>query len=188
MRDGPGTKERIGQAALRLFVEKGITETTVRDITAAVGITEGAMYRHYPSKEQLAWDLFSTNYTAFADELERVRAEHPTLKAQLQAMIRTFCAFFEKDPVLFSFLLLAQHSEARKVTPEMPSPVQVVRRSIVEAMARGEIPEADPDVATACVLGIVLQVAVFKVYERIEQSLTSLSEALFAACWRALQS
>jgi hypothetical protein len=36
------------------------------------------------------------------------------------------------------------------------------------------------------VLGIVLQVAVFKIYRRLDQNLASLAEVLVAACWRVL--
>ena len=41
------TRDRIEQAAVRLFVEKGVAETTVRDIARAVGLSEGALYRHF---------------------------------------------------------------------------------------------------------------------------------------------
>ena len=181
-----GTKARIAREALRLFVEKGIAETTIRDITAAVGVTEGALYRHYESKEALAWELFSSNFVAFATRMDAVRREHGELCTRLDIMIRMFCAFFDEDPVLFSFLLLAQHSEARKVTPEMPHPVTIMRACIEEGMRRREIPEADPDLATAVVLGIVLQAATFKVYGRLERDLGEVAPELVRACWRAL--
>jgi hypothetical protein len=53
-------------------------------------------------------------------------------------------------------------------------------------MAHGEIPAGDPNVAAAMVLGIVLQVAIFKIYQRLTQSLTSLAEVLVEASWRVL--
>ena len=186
MRDGRRTKERIARTALSLFVEKGITETTVRDIAGAAGLAEGTLYRHYAGKEDLAWDLFSTHYTAFARELEQAQAKHQALRAKLQAMIRQFCAFFDEDPVLFSYLLLAQHAQLKKVTPEMPSPVAVLRDVLAAGIEGREVPQTDPEVATALVLGVVLQVAVFKVYGRIPESLSSLAEPLVAACWRVL--
>ena len=186
MRDGKATKEKIGQTALRLFVEKGITGTTIRDLAAAAGIAEGTLYRHYDSKDQLAWQLFSENFTAFALELDRLQEGHQGARAKLEAMIHQFCAFFDRDPVLFSYLLLAQHEQFKKVTQEMPSPVRVLRRVIEDGMARGEIPAGDSTVATAMVLGVVLQVAIFKIYEGIDRDLSSLGATLCDATWRVL--
>ena len=186
MRPKDQTKELIGRTALALFVEKGIDGTTIRDIAAAAKIAEGTLYRHYSGTDALAWDLFSHHYTAFALELHRIQTGHATLRAKLDAMVRQFCTFFDDDPVLFSYLLLAQHGQLQKVTEDMPNPVEVLREVLAGGMDRGEIPAGDPDLAAALVMGIVLQVAVFKIYQRLTQSLTSLAEFLVAACWRVL--
>jgi AcrR family transcriptional regulator len=162
MRPKDQTKELIARTALRLFVEKGIDGATIRDIAAAAGIAEGTLYRHYPGKNALAWDLFSSNYAAFALELHRLQAGQATLRAKLEAMVRQFCAFFDQDPVLFSYLLLAQHGQLQKVTPDLPNPVEVVREVLAAGMDRGEI------------------------YRRLDQNLASLAEVLVAACWRVL--
>ena len=176
----------IARTALLLFVEQGITETTIRDIAGAAGIAEGTLYRHYESKDQLAWELFSTNYLAFALELDRLQQDYDTLKDKLAAMIRQFCAFFDRDPVLFSYLLLAQHAQLKKVTPEMQTAVTVLQKVIAQGMAKGEVPEMEVELAAAMVLGVVLEVAIFKAYNRITQDLSQLSETLVAACWRVL--
>jgi AcrR family transcriptional regulator len=186
MRDGSKTKELIARTALQLFVEKGVTETTIRDIASAAGIAEGTLYRHFDSKDQLAWELFSTNYLAFARELDRLQEEYDTLQDKLAAMVRQFCAFFDRDPVLFSYLLLAQHGQLKKVTPEMETAVTVLQKVIAQGMARGEAPEMEVELAAAMVLGVVLEVAIFKAYSRINQDLSQLSETLIAACWRVL--
>ncbi|MHB8066802.1 MAG: TetR/AcrR family transcriptional regulator [Desulfobaccales bacterium] len=186
MRDGSRTKELIARTALHLFVEKGITETTIRDIAGAAGIAEGTLYRHYESKDQLAWELFSTNYVAFARELDRLQEEYDTLKDKLTAMIRQFCTFFDRDPMLFSYLLLAQHAQLKKVTPEMETAVTVLQKVIAQGMERREVPEMEVELAAAMVLGVVLEVAIFKAYGRITQDLSQLRETLTAACWRVL--
>ena len=186
MRDGSKTKELIARTALLLFVEKGITETTIRDIAGAAGIAEGTLYRHYESKDQLAWELFSTNYLAFARELDRLQQDYDTLRDKLAAMIRQFCTFFDRDPVLFSYLLLAQHAQLKKVTPEMQTAVTVLQKVIAQGMARREVPEMEVELAAAMVLGVVLEVAVFRAYNRITQDLSQLRETLVAACWRVL--
>jgi AcrR family transcriptional regulator len=187
MRNAARTKERIDETALRLFVENGVTETTVRHIAAVAGIAEGTLYRHYTSKDQLALDLFEGGFTSFASTLERLRREHPTAKAQIEAMIRHFCAFFDRDPVLFSYLLLSQHIQVKKLMPGGPHPLHALRDAIAEGIERGEIPKMDPVVAASMVLGLVVQVAVSKVYGRFEEGLSSHADTLVAAAWRVLE-
>jgi AcrR family transcriptional regulator len=43
----------IQEAAVSLFVRKGISGTSMQDIAAEAGISTGAIYRYYPSKESL---------------------------------------------------------------------------------------------------------------------------------------
>jgi hypothetical protein len=69
----------------------------------------------------------------------------------------------------------------------MANPVESVRGVIADGMARGEIPAGDADLATAMVMGIILQPATFKVYGRIEQPLSDLAPTLSTACWKALR-
>ena len=180
------TRDLIDRNALRLFVAQGIDGTTIRDIADAAGIAEGTLYRHYAGNAALAWDLFSRHFTALALDLQQVQEPHPAWAAKVEAMVRHFCTFFDRDPVLFSYLLLAQHGQLHKVTPDLPNPVDVLRDVMAAGMARGEIPAGDPDVAAALVLGMVLQVAVFRIYQRLDQSLVDLADQLVAACRRVL--
>lgn len=51
------TKEKILEAAIELFSERGVSAVSVRDITKAVGIKESALYNHYKSKDALLDDI-----------------------------------------------------------------------------------------------------------------------------------
>ena len=183
---GELTQGRIELAALALFAEKGVDRTTINDIARSAGIAEGTIYRHYASKEELIWQLFSANYALLAGQLEALQAARPDLRAKLRAMVGLFCALFEQDLDMFSFLLLVQHGQLPRVTPDMNTPVKVLRDVLIAAMAEGEIAHQDPEVATAMVFGIVLQPAVFKVYGRVTRPLGDFADQLAEACWRAL--
>ena len=51
-------KHDIEEAAIRLFARRGLAATTVKDIAGAAGVTEGALYRHWPGKNDMAWELY----------------------------------------------------------------------------------------------------------------------------------
>jgi AcrR family transcriptional regulator len=47
------TRERLFRAALKLFAEKGIAETTVEDITNAADVGKGTFFNYFPSKDHI---------------------------------------------------------------------------------------------------------------------------------------
>ena len=180
------TRQRIEQAATQLFVARGITETSVRDITRAVGISEGALYRHFESKDDLVWQTFEQGYTSFARELESLAARETTTRQKVAAMIRGFCRAHDANPTLFNFLVFVQHGQLAKLAEDAPTPVTVMRAVLARAIAEKEIPTQDVDLATALVLGAVLQPATFAAYGRLALKLEPVSDRLVAAAWAAV--
>lgn len=186
------THQKITLSALELFVSKGIPETSIRDIASRAGVAEGSIYRYFSSKEALAYTLFADNFTNFAKTLEALQAGKNTTAEKLAAMIHGFCALFDEDQALFSFLLLAQHQEMQKLPADAPNPVNVVARVIAEGIARRDIAVAetghalDAELATAMVLGVVLQTATFRIYGRLAQPMSALADQITAAALRVL--
>lgn len=188
MRDGAATREKIDRTAMRLFVEKGIAETTVRDIAGEAGIAEGTLYRHYPSKEELAWQLFVSNFTAVGSRLDQLQKWEGTARTKLDAIIRYFCSIFERDSVTFSYLFLVRHQYMLRLTPRQPNPYLVFRTVIRDGISRGEIPSQDLDVATSMVMGLILQVVDARLLgQRIHQRIDTLADTLISASYRVLK-
>lgn len=180
------TRERINETALRLFADKGVGQTTTKDIAQGAGVAEGTLYRHYEGKDDMIWRLFSSNYIHLADELDRLQEAETALNAKIAVMVRAFCELYEQAPDIFRFLFLVQHGQLDRLSPGMTTPVQVVRDVIAEAIDRGEIPPQDPELGAAMVFGLVTQPAVFKIYGRIQAPLTDLSGRLSRACMHVL--
>ena len=180
------TKDRIELAAIPLFVEKGVAETTVRDIAQAVDISEGALYRHFVSKEELVWQPFERHYVAFAGRLQALADGEPTARGKLAAMIRGFCQAHDDDPTLFRFLLFVQHGQLGKLAADTPTPVTVMHAVLAAGIASGEIPPQDANLATALVFGLVLQPVTFAAYGRLPQAQVPNGDRLVAAAWAAV--
>ena len=47
------TKDRILKTALNLFAQRGFDAVSMRDIAGELGITAGALYRHYAGKQDI---------------------------------------------------------------------------------------------------------------------------------------
>ena len=180
------TRSRIEAAAIRLFVEQGVRETSVRDIARSVGLSEGALYRHFVSKDALVWSLFEQHYGAFARQLRLVAGQEGSSHAKVAAMIREFCRAHDENPTLFRFLLFVQHGQLAKLGTDAVTPVQVIRDVLGAAIASGEIPDQDPDLATALLFGVVLEPVQFAAYGTLPGQMMPLSERLIGAAWAAV--
>ncbi len=180
------TKARVERAALTLFVARGVTETTTREIAMAASIAEGTIYRHFPSKEQLALDLFLRHHRALAEALAGVAQQAQGLRAQIDAIVRCYCEWADDDWTLFAYHLLTQHMFLAMVPEGTPNPVDVLRQVIVQAMTAGEIPSRDADLAAASAIGTVMQPATYKLYGRFEGPLSAHANFFAEAAWAVL--
>jgi AcrR family transcriptional regulator len=180
------TRDRIESAAIHLFVEKSVDGTTVRDIAGRVELSEGALYRHFASKDDLVWQVFEKHYVALADEIRRLAAEARTTKGKIAAIIRGCCKAHDADPTLFRFLLFTQHGQLSKLAPGTPTPVDAVRDVIVGGIRSGDLPDQDANLATALVFGVVLQPVTFSAYGRLPTTLGPIADRLVAAAWNVV--
>jgi AcrR family transcriptional regulator len=180
------TKARVERAALTLFVARGVAETTTREIAMAASIAEGTIYRYFPSKEKLAVDMFLRHHRALAEALDQAQQPHPALRPKIEAIVRCYCEWADRDWTLFAYHLLNQHSFLVQVPDDTPNPVNVVREVIAQAMKAGEIPRRNADLAAASAIGTVMQPATYKVYGRFEGALTAHASFFADAAWAVL--
>lgn len=59
MVNGLSVPERLIEAALDLFAEKGFEATSVQDVVDAAGVTKGAMYHYFASKDELLAEIYA---------------------------------------------------------------------------------------------------------------------------------
>lgn len=57
--DGRTVPERLVEVSLRLFAEKGFEGTSVQDVVLAAGVTKGAMYHYFGSKDDLLAEIYA---------------------------------------------------------------------------------------------------------------------------------
>lgn len=177
----------VERAATELFAAKGVDGVSIGEIAAAAGVSQGALYRHYRSKDELAWTLFSTAYLRTAAELDAIRVRRSAFGARLAAMVAHFCALYDREPALFRFMLIAQHDFLPRLRGDQSTPIEALAKTVEDAVRDGEIGALDPLAATAAILGIVLQTALFDIYGRLSGPLTARAPYLSRAALAAVE-
>jgi len=160
-------RPKIERAALKLFVEEGINSATTRDIADEAGVSEGALYRHYKGKDELAHSLFMETHNRLGEMVVTAAATEGNIDAKVRAIVTAYCTLADEDWLLFSFHLVSLHRFLPYDTTRDDDPVTVTENIIKALMAAGEIPEGDAGLLAAMALGVVLQAGENKVYGRL---------------------
>lgn len=186
------TKARIERAALALFCARGVDAVTTREIAAASGVSEGALYRHYPSKDSLSITMFFAIHARLADEVARAAVSAEKIDDKARAIVAAYVRIADEDWTLFSYHLLTTHRflpyADKTSAAHSTTPVSVVERVIAKAMEKGELPQGDPALKASAALGVVLQTALHKIYGRVEGDLRSHEAPLARAVIAVLKS
>ncbi|MHC4713254.1 MAG: TetR/AcrR family transcriptional regulator [Planctomycetota bacterium] len=178
----------IEDAAVHFFATRGLAGTTIRDIAERAGVTDGALYRHYSGKNEMARRLFAREVERFSTELAGVLFdEAASFEGRVRNAVRFIYRYYKKHPMRFSFVLLTQHGfPAEKILEDSYNPNDMVIRFVSTGMAAGNIEQGDPVFTAALLMGAVLQPVVMHRYGRVKRQPLEGADEVAGACLRML--
>ena len=182
-------KEIIENAAIYLFSTKGLARTTIRDIAGKAGVAEGAMYRHYSGKNDMAWSLFSKEVERFSVGLIPLlfNPEVP-FKSKVCSGIEYMYKYYQDYPNRFAFILLTQHGfPGEKLLDDQTNPNDIIIRFVKENIRCGNIRKADPVILSGLLMGAILQPVLMHWYKRHEIMPEKMSNYVQEACLCMIQ-
>ncbi len=91
--DGERTEAAIREAAVDLFARRGYEAVTTRQIAAAVGVQAAALYRYFPTKEDLLFALMRRHMEALIASWDTVRPADADPVARLSAFVDNHIRF-----------------------------------------------------------------------------------------------
>ena len=135
----PSARELILDAALRIVREQGYSATSVDDLCRAAGVTKGAFFHHFKSKEDLAvmaakhWTQTTeakfarASYHQHADALDRVMAYLEFRRGLIRGEAATFSCYagtvvqetFQSNPVLRDACFDCVEAHAHTLEPDL---------------------------------------------------------------------
>ncbi|MCH2490234.1 MAG: TetR/AcrR family transcriptional regulator [Flavobacteriales bacterium] len=93
MRNATATRQTILLESANLFNTQGYKATSISDITKATGLTKGAIYRHFESKQDLEQQALRELSKLMFQEIRMAIRNAPTFEQKFEAIF----SFFEKN-------------------------------------------------------------------------------------------
>jgi TetR/AcrR family transcriptional regulator len=150
------TGQIILARAIPLFARSGFTGVSMRDIARAVGITQAALYHHYPDKQRL---YLAAMAQAFADKADGIAAaveSGGTPAERLQRFVARFTGLMAGDPD-FRALLQRELLDGDEVRLRMlAEQVFVQPFRAMTRLAQDLAPDCDPHLLAISMAGLVL--------------------------------
>ena len=160
------TRARILDAAEESFARSGYDPTSVDDICSRAGVTKGAFYHHFPSKQAVFIELLNRWLAGLDAELGRARAEASSVPEALMQMAATaqmaIQAQRERLPMFLEFWTKAAHDPAIWEATVAPyRRYQDFFAEMIEAgVAEGTLRPIDPRAAAQALLSLAVGLVV----------------------------
>lgn len=182
-------RERLFNAALRLFAEKGFVETTVEDITNAADVGKGTFFNHFPSKDHILLAFGEMQLGKLQDAVNTARKLNEPMPHFLRALGSRMTQEPTRNPAIIRALLQAYLSttQVREAMIDMQNRVHALHTQMMQlGQDRGEIRSDVPaselaQVFRQTIFGTLL---IWSLYG--DASLHARIEAAFNVLWSGL--
>jgi AcrR family transcriptional regulator len=173
------TRKNILVAASTLFARRGYHKTTITDIAQAIGLTSGAIFHHFPSKDALleavvVW--LARGITTYSDYLKRT---HTGGLSVLEGVVAIMCDHFHRQPEA-TICLAALATEFAGSNHPMEATLKQVYGDFVGTFARvleSHPRVSDPRAAAIAFVGAVQGIAIQGLLRENEHSIDQLANA-----------
>lgn len=139
--NGQTVPERLVEVALRLFAERGFESTSVQDIVAAAGVTKGAMYHYFGSKDDLLAEIYARVLRLQLERLTSfVQQDGPVAERVFAAaadVVVTTIEHLDSTTVFFRSLHQLSADQAREVRRERRRYHDLFRGMLLEGQRSG---------------------------------------------------
>jgi len=188
------TKEKIIAATVKLAMAKGFANTRTAEIAKEAGVSEGLIFKYFPTKNQLFAVIINDNIQRLKSGVQEIiddRNLNPT--AKLISLINFHFRFFIDDRNIVQ--LVFGHSD-RKSMVDIESVIQqgvypyvrLVIKILEEGIKSGEFKPFDPEVTALAIIGSLqvnlINKLILKNNEDMERVKNELIEFILAAIQR----
>lgn len=141
--NGMTVPERLVEVALELFADKGFESTSVQDVVDAAGVTKGAMYHYFASKDELLAEIYARVLRMQLSRLEDFVNAPGTVTERIAAaaadVVVTAIANIPSGKIFFRSLHQLNPEQEQLVRAQRRRYHDMFRQLVVDGQEAGEL-------------------------------------------------
>jgi AcrR family transcriptional regulator len=157
------TRQRIIQAAARLFAQKGHRGATTREIAAAAGVNEVTLFRHFGNKKNLFMAVMSQESPLQSVKVALEKQLTGDYRQDLLTLGNQFLAtmLVRRKQILMSLCAAEQLPDMREIVNQVPAQLRQILGAYLQRQAAcGTTREMNPQMAAQAFFGMLFAFAI----------------------------
>jgi AcrR family transcriptional regulator len=155
------TRDRILDAADRIFVRKGTASGRTQEIADEAGVNKALVHYYFGTKAALADAIFARALGTLVPRIFGILADPGReLEQKVPAIVKEQIDFHTAHPYLAGYMIAELHAHperiARMMTAHGPIPLDVLRRQLREGARAGKLRRISPEQFVANMMGLLL--------------------------------
>jgi AcrR family transcriptional regulator len=137
IRDRERRRQQIIAASKRVFISKGVSKATIKDIAEEAELSPGTLYIYFKNKDELYSSLSIRMLKHLSLRLQRVRERRDlSIEQRINAVKEALCEAYEIDPPVFITLSHLQSSETlENISTDLLEQIMGLSRQSLDTLA-----------------------------------------------------
>ena len=140
-------RQAIIEAGIRIFIDKGVSETTVRDIIRSTGLASGTFYNYFNSKEEVLVAIFDDFAKEIGKSVRDENVQPESFEEFLRIKLTRFFKFVSSKPEIY-MIMSNNHNLVNNFsinTPQIILEIDYLKEEISDYIKKGVFPNFDVD-------------------------------------------
>lgn len=187
-------QDEIVRVAIELAADRGVDAVTTQHMADAMGLTQGAIFRHFPTKDDIWVAAIGWVRSQLMARVEKAAAQGDHPLDSLEQMFHAHIGFIAKHPaiprLIFSDELRNKNPRLKQLVQEILTGYEAKIAALLHAAKEQGLARADLDEQSAATLyigmiqGLVLQSSIFSGQRSLTEQAKKVFPVYLNAVWR----
>ena len=182
-------REEILTALATMLESQPGARITTAALAKEVGVSEAALYRHFPSKAKMLEGLIEFIEDSLFSRISRIMAEEPTAQARCNKLLALLLSFAELNPGMARLMvgdaLQGETDRLRGRIRQVFDRLETQLRLILREWAVTRVP--GPELGTAAAANLLLSAAEGRINQFVRSEFRALPTSSWSEQWAALE-